>query len=89
MGVFDLETARTLDELADDFAVIPIAEAARAAFPALELDAEQAGDVRVGRPLDLGLATITALFDPAGEFLALYASADPIQGPAKAVAVFV
>ena len=34
--------AHTLDELADDFAMMPIAEAARAAFPAMDLD-ERAG----------------------------------------------
>ena len=50
----------------------PIADAARAVFPALELDDEQAADVRVGRRLDLTLEGPTALFAPDGEFLALY-----------------
>ncbi|MEQ4499427.1 MAG: tRNA pseudouridine(55) synthase TruB, partial [Nocardioides kribbensis] len=52
----------------------------------LDLDARQAGDVRIGRPLDLALDGLTALFDPAGEFLALY---EPRDDRARAVAVFV
>ena len=49
-------------------------------------DAEQASDVRYGRALDLELAGTTALFDPVGEFLALYG---PRDGQARAVAVLV
>jgi tRNA pseudouridine55 synthase len=75
-----------LDDLAEDFAVLPLAEAARAGFRAVELTDEQAADVRVGRALDLDLPGLTALFDPAGEFLALY---EPRDGRARAVAVFV
>ena len=54
--------------------MLPIADAARAAFPAVDLDAEQAGDVRVGRPLEVLLPAdgAVALFAPEGEFLALY-----------------
>jgi tRNA pseudouridine55 synthase len=86
VGPYDLEVARTLDDLAEDFAVLPLAEAARAGFRAVELTDEQAADVRVGRALDLDLPGLTALFDPAGEFLALY---EPRDGRARAVAVFV
>ena len=86
VGPYALDRARTLDELADDFAVLPIAEAARAAFPALELDADQAADVRVGRRLAVPLAGLTALFAPDGQFLALY---EPRDGSARPVAVFV
>jgi tRNA pseudouridine55 synthase len=86
VGPYDLTAARTLDSLAEDFAVLPMAAAARAAFTSLDLDAEQATDVRFGRSLDVDLAGVTALFDPAGEFLALY---EPRDGRARAVAVFV
>ena len=86
VGAFDLHTARTLDELADGFGVLPIADAARATFDCLDLDAAQAGDVRFGRALDLPLVGLAALFDPTGEFLALY---EPRDGAARAVAVFV
>ena len=51
-----------------------------------DLDAQQARDVRVGRPLDLPLDTLTGVFDPDGEFLALY---EPREGRARPVAVFV
>ncbi len=86
VGPYDLGTARTLDQLGEEFALMPIAEAARRAFPARELDEAHAADVRVGRPLDLAVDGVTAVFDPAGEFLALY---EPRNGAAKPVAVFV
>ena len=86
VGPYDLGTARTLDQLGEEFALMPIAEAARRAFPARELDEAHAAAVRVGRPLDLAVDGVTAVFDPAGEFLALY---EPRNGAAKPVAVFV
>ena len=49
VGPFGLDAARTLDELADDFAVLPIADAARAAFPARDLD-DAGRRRRPGRP---------------------------------------
>ncbi|HEV2798009.1 MAG TPA: tRNA pseudouridine(55) synthase TruB [Nocardioides sp.] len=88
VGSFDLGVARTLDELADDFAVLPIADAARATFPGVDLDGAQAADVRVGRALDLDLggAGPHAVFAPDGQFLALYEQRGP---QARPVAVFV
>jgi tRNA pseudouridine55 synthase len=88
VGSFDLGVARTLEQLADDFAVLPIAEAARASFPAVELTDDQAVDVRVGRALDLTLPGdgAHAVFAPGGEFLALY---EQRGEQARAVAVFV
>ena len=86
VGPYDLTVARTLDALADDVGVLPIAEAARAAFTSLDLDETRSADVRVGRPLDLPLEGLTALFDPAGAFLALY---EPRGAGARPVAVFV
>ncbi len=86
VGSFDLDAARTLDDLADSFAVLPIADAARATFTCLDLEQPAADDVRFGRALDARLDGLTALFDPAGEFLALY---EPAGDVARAVAVFV
>lgn len=86
VGPYDLVTARTLEELAEEFALMPIADAARAAFPAVDLDDAHAGDVRVGRPLDLELGGLSAVFAPDGEFLALY---EPRDGRARPVSVFV
>ena len=86
VGELGLDRARTLDELADDLAMVPIGEAARRTFPAVELDEAQARDVRFGRAVDLPLSGLTAVFGPDGEFLALY---EPRDGAARAVAVFV
>ena len=86
VGEFGLDRAHTLDELADEFAMLPIAEAARSTFDAVDLDEEQARDVRFGRALRLPLSGLTAVFAPDGEFLALY---EPREGVARAVAVFV
>jgi len=86
VGPFTLEQARTLEELADDFSVTPIAEAARAVFPAVHLDDCQADDVRVGRRIDVELTGLSALFAPGGEFLALYQEGE--DGRARAVTVF-
>jgi tRNA pseudouridine55 synthase len=85
LGPYALADARTLEELADEFTMMPIAAAARAAFPAVELDDRQAGDVRVGRPLEIDLSGLAAVFAPDGEFLALY---EPRDGRARPVAVF-
>ena len=91
VGPYDLASARTLDQLGEappglQGVMMPIADAARAAFPTRELDDAQTADVRVGRVLDVGLDELTAVFAPDGEFLALY---EPRGETAKAVAVFV
>ena len=85
VGAFGLDRAATLDRLEADPAVLPVADAARMAFPALELDDTAAAAVRVGRALELPLTGLTALFDPAGSLLALY---EPREGRARPVAVF-
>jgi tRNA pseudouridine55 synthase len=88
VGSFDLKVARALEDLAEDFAVLPIADAARASFVPVDLDEGQAADVRFGRALDLSLpgGGPHALFAPDGAFLALY---EQRGQQAKAVAVFV
>jgi tRNA pseudouridine55 synthase len=88
VGPFGLDGARTLEALAEEFAVLDIAAAARASFPAYELDQTQAAFVRVGRKLPLELPTDgpVAVFDPSGEFLALYERGGDLARP---VAVFV
>ena len=88
VGPFDLSVARTLEQLSDDFSVVPIADAARSTFPVVELDEEQAAHVRFGRALDLALPGDGphAVFAPGGEFLALY---EPRGQQARPVAVFV
>jgi tRNA pseudouridine55 synthase len=86
VGPYRLDVAHTLDELAETFTTLPIADAARAAFPARDLDDPTAAAVRSGRALDVHLDGLTALFAPDGEFLALY---EPRDGQARSVAVFV
>jgi tRNA pseudouridine55 synthase len=86
VGPFGLADAHSLDALADEVQVLPIADAARATFPAVDLDDTLTADVRVGRRLDLALDQTTALFAPDGEFLALYREGE--DGRARAVAVF-
>lgn len=83
VGAFTLDGANTDF---DHLVVTPLAEAARASFPALDLDAEQAQAVRYGRPLTLAIDDLTGVFDPDGEFLALYRPEGQIARPA---AVFV
>lgn len=85
VGPYDLAQAHSLDALADEFALLPISDAARQFFTSRDLTPEQAADVRFGRKLDVALDGLTAVFDPGGTFLALY---EPRAGRAAAVAVF-
>jgi tRNA pseudouridine55 synthase len=93
VGPFDIDQARTLDELAeavenDQNLLVDISQAARTSFAAYELDEVQAALVRVGRklPLDLPIDGPVAVFAPDGEFLALYERGGDLARP---VAVFV
>ncbi|UPK76610.1 tRNA pseudouridine(55) synthase TruB [Nocardioidaceae bacterium SCSIO 66511] len=89
VGPFGLDDARTLDALADDFAVLDIGAAARAAFESVTLDDEVARMVRHGRPLPdlvLGGGAPVAMFAPDDTFLALYEQRGETARP---VAVFV
>jgi len=87
VGPYGLDDARSLEQLGEDFAVLPIAAAARAAFPCRELSEQQEREVRFGRRLGLDLDGLTAVFAPDGTFLALYEPAGP--GAARPAAVFV
>lgn len=90
VGPFALDHAHTLEQLAEELTMLPIAEAARATFPSRDLGQAQAGDVRHGRQIDTDLDGLTALFAPDGEFLALYEpSHEQGHGTTRAVAVFV
>lgn len=86
VGPYRLSDARTLDQLTEEFSVMPMADAARAAFPSYDLDVDAAQEVRYGRALPLELDGLTAVFAPDGEFLALYR---PEGGRARPAAVFV
>jgi tRNA pseudouridine55 synthase len=88
VGAFGIDSARTLEQLADRFDYTPIGTVAAAIFPRYDATGAQADAIRTGRqlaglPIDGGL---TAMFAPGGEFLALYERHGPV---AKPVAVFV
>ncbi|HEX7188894.1 MAG TPA: tRNA pseudouridine(55) synthase TruB [Actinomycetes bacterium] len=87
VGPYGLEAAHTLDELADDFVLMPIAAAARAAFPTRDVDAAAATTVSHGGALPAaGVTGPVAVFAPDGRFLALV---EDRGDTTKAVAVFV
>ncbi|HEU4910580.1 MAG TPA: tRNA pseudouridine(55) synthase TruB [Actinomycetes bacterium] len=88
VGPYDLSLAHTLDELAESFALLPIAEAARSAFPARDVGEDEAKVVSHGGPLaSVGAgAGPVAVFAPDGTFLALV---EERGATTKAVAVFV
>jgi tRNA pseudouridine55 synthase len=88
VGGFTLDDASTLDALADRWEMLSLAEAARRSFPSQTLDDEYAAMVRHGRALPdvrlLGDGPV-GVFDPEGEFLALY---EQRGATARAIAVF-
>jgi tRNA pseudouridine55 synthase len=87
VGPYDLAGARTLDELGESFTVLPLEEAAAAAFPRWDVDFSQAqllsNGVRVAVP-DLAPGP-TAAFAPDGRLLALV---EPHKGQARILAGF-
>ncbi|MER5640940.1 tRNA pseudouridine(55) synthase TruB [Kitasatospora sp. NPDC002227] len=89
VGPYEVQSARTLEQLEEKLEVLPIAEAAAAAFPRWDIDAEQAKLLSNGMRLPapgLGVDGPIAVFDPEGRFLALI---EESGGKAKPVAVFV
>ncbi|QMU78818.1 tRNA pseudouridine(55) synthase TruB [Streptacidiphilus sp. PB12-B1b] len=91
VGPYTVAGAHTLEALETGFAdaVLPIADAAAAAFPRWDVDAEQArllvNGVRIAAP-GLDATDPIAVFDPDGRFLALI---EEHQGKARSLAVFV
>jgi tRNA pseudouridine55 synthase len=97
VGPYEIGAARTLDQLAASFGVIPLADAAAAAFPRRDLTAEEARLVAHGARLPAavtGQATGTpgpgaapvAAFGPDGSLIALLTEE---AGQARPLAVFV
>ncbi|MFF2850522.1 tRNA pseudouridine(55) synthase TruB [Streptomyces sp. NPDC058001] len=90
VGPYRLDAARTLDVLQQDLIVMPLAEAAAAAFPRWDVDARRArlllNGVRLDMPDTYAGAGPVAVFDADGRFLML---AEESKGKAKSVAVFV
>ena len=95
VGPYGLDVAHPLAELADlraedppaDLPVLPISDAARAAFPHRDLDADAAAVISHGGPLPAtGTPGPTAVFGPDGRFLALV---EDRGATTRAIAVFV
>ncbi|MEU9796479.1 tRNA pseudouridine(55) synthase TruB [Streptomyces sparsogenes] len=88
VGPYGLAAARTLPQLEESLRIMPIAEAAAAAFPRWEIDAERArllgNGVRIGMPAREEAGPV-AVFGPDGRFLALV---EEHKGKAKSLAVF-
>jgi tRNA pseudouridine55 synthase len=89
VGPYELSAARTLDQLEASFGVIPLADAAAAAFPRRDLTGDEARLVAHGRRLPAsGAATASgpiAAFGPDGALIALLTED---QGEARPLAVF-
>jgi len=87
VGGYGLDTAKTLDQLAERFEVVPLARAAAAAFARRDLSADEARRVAHGGrlPAGPGAPGPTAAFAPDGSLVALLAEQD---GQARPLAVF-
>jgi tRNA pseudouridine55 synthase len=92
VGPYQVDSAHTLDALAANLVVLPLADAAAAAFPRLDVTAEQAARLAHGGRLpaaglpagDLGTGPVAA-FGPDGTLIALV-TVD--AGQARPIAVF-
>ncbi|MGI5403281.1 tRNA pseudouridine(55) synthase TruB [Streptomyces sp. CA-135486] len=87
VGPYGLDAAKTLEQLQKELTVMPIAEAAAAAFPRWDVDEKRARLLINGVRLDMppyDTAPVAA-FGPDGRFLALV---EEHKGKAKSLAVF-
>ena len=89
VGPYKLDSARTLDQLQESLTVMPVAEAAGAAFPRWDVDGRRAklllNGVRLEMPEEYAGVGPVAVFGPGGQYLALVEEA---KGKAKSLAVF-
>ncbi|MFE5219267.1 MULTISPECIES: tRNA pseudouridine(55) synthase TruB [unclassified Streptomyces] len=89
VGPYKIDAAKTLDRLQQELTVMPIADAASAAFPRWEVDAKRArlllNGVRLELPEEYAGGGPVAVFDPEGRLLALV---EEHKGKAKSLAVF-
>ncbi|MEV6652773.1 tRNA pseudouridine(55) synthase TruB [Streptomyces sp. NPDC051219] len=88
VGPYKIDRARTLDQLQQELTVMPISEAASAAFPRWDVDEKRArllmNGVRLEMPDEYAGGPV-AVFGPEGRFLALVENKG---GKAKSLAVF-
>jgi tRNA pseudouridine55 synthase len=82
VGGFLIDAARTLDELANDLVMVPIAAAAASSFPQLHVSEDVAARVAHGQrvPMEIG-ASPAAVFAPDGGLVALVEERDGVAQP--------
>ncbi|MGW0908207.1 tRNA pseudouridine(55) synthase TruB [Streptomyces sp. NPDC002853] len=89
VGPYKLDAAKTIDQLQEELTVMPVADAAAAAFPRWDVDERRAklllNGVRIEMPGEYAGVGAVAVFDPEGRFLVL---AEELKGKAKSLAVF-
>jgi tRNA pseudouridine55 synthase len=83
VGPYGLAEARSLEQLTEDFALLPLADAARLAFPVRELTADEARRLAHGMRLPaVGLgAAPAAAFGPDGALVAVVSEEGPTARP--------
>lgn len=82
VGPYGIDEAHTLEELAEDFTLLPLAEAARALLPVRELSTDEAVELSFGRRVaPSGRDAVTAAFAPDGSLVALLKDAGPAARP--------
>jgi tRNA pseudouridine55 synthase len=87
VGGFELADAHSLDELAADLTVIPLADAAGATFPTIAVSAAEAARIGHGQRLVLDITDVpTAVLDPDRNLVALVERRT--DGAAQPLAVF-
>jgi tRNA pseudouridine55 synthase len=89
VGPYKLDAAKTIDQLQEELTVMPVADAASAAFPRWDVDERRArlllNGVRIEMPGEYAGAGPVAVFGADGTFLVL---AEELKGKAKSLAVF-
>lgn len=89
VGPYKLDAAKTIDQLQEELTVMPVADAAAAAFPRWDVDERRAklllNGVRIEMPGEYAGVGAVAVFDAEGRFLVL---AEELKGKAKSLAVF-
>ncbi|MDV5148718.1 tRNA pseudouridine(55) synthase TruB [Streptomyces sp. SBC-4] len=87
VGPYKLDAAKTLDQLQEELTVMPVAEAAAAAFPRWDVDEKRAKLLLNGVRLEMPTYPpgAVAVFGPEGTLLALV---EDQRGKAKSLAIF-
>ena len=82
VGPFGLDRARTLDQLAEQLAVLPLDEAVAASFPRRQLTEDEAVALSYGKKLEpTGQAVTVGAFAPDGRCIALLEDRDDVARP--------